>query len=139
MIEALSPESGLIAKSINSFLNGYLSEMNTIINSVWSYNMELLPCEVDSENDLNYKFKVKVNHDEIIEDISKLSSSMQEIVNLAFKIVFVKYLGLAGYPLILDEFGRTMDAEHRQSAYDIIDRVLSHSFNQISLSLRIYV
>lgn len=133
MIEALSPESGLIAKSINSFLNGYLSEMNTIINSVWSYNMELLPCEVDSENDLNYKFKVKVNHDEIIEDISKLSSSMQEIVNLAFKIVFVKYLGLAGYPLILDEFGRTMDAEHRQSAYDIIDRVLSHSFNQIIL------
>ena len=124
MIEALSPESGLIAKSINSFLNGYLSEMNTIINSVWSYNMELLPCEVDSENDLNYKF---------IEDISKLSSSMQEIVNLAFKIVFVKYLGLAGYPLILDEFGRTMDAEHRQSAYDIIDRVLSHSFNQIIL------
>ena len=133
MIEVLSPESGLIAKSINSFLNGYLSEMNNIINSVWSYNMELLPCEIDSDSDLNYKFKVKVNHDEIIEDVSKLSSSMQEIVNLAFKIVFVKYLGLANYPLILDEFGRTMDAEHRQSAYDIIDRVLSHNFNQIIL------
>ena len=133
MIDVLSPESGLIAKSINSFLNGYLSEMNNIINSVWSYNMELLPCEMDSDSDLNYKFKVKVNHDEIIEDVSKLSSSMQEIVNLAFKIVFVKYLGLANYPLILDEFGRTMDAEHRQSAYDIIDRVLSHNFNQIIL------
>ena len=133
MIDVLSPESGLIAKSINSFLNGYLSEMNNIINSVWSYNMELLPCEIDSDSDLNYKFKVKVNHDEIIEDVSKLSSSMQEIVNLAFKIVFVKYLGLANYPLILDEFGRTMDAEHRQTAYDIIDRVLSHNFNQIIL------
>ena len=95
--------------------------------------MELLPCEIDSDSDLNYKFKVKVNHDEIIEDVSKLSSSMQEIVNLAFKIVFVKYLGLANYPLILDEFGRTMDAEHRQTAYDIIDRVLSHNFNQIIL------
>ena len=133
MIDVLSPESGLIAKSINSFLNGYLSEMNNIINSVWSYNMELLPCEIDSDSDLNYKFKVKVNHDEIIEDVSKLSSSMQEIVNLAFKIVFVKYLGLANYPLILDEFGRTMDVEHRQTAYDIIDRVLSHNFNQIIL------
>lgn len=133
MVNILSPESGLIAKSINSFLNGYLSEMNNIINSVWSYNMELLPCEVDDNNDLNYKFKVKVNHDEIIDDISKLSSSMQEIVNLAFKIVFVKYLGLANYPLILDEFGRTMDAEHRVASYDVIDRVLSHNFQQIIL------
>lgn len=133
MVTALSPEGGLIAKSINSFLNSFLSEMNNIINSVWSYNMELLPCEVDESNDLNYKFKVKVNHDETIEDVSKLSSSMQEIVNLAFKIVFIKYLGLQGFPLILDEFGRTMDPEHRVNAYDVIDRVLSHNFNQIVL------
>lgn len=133
MVTILSPDGGLIAKSINSFLNNYLSEMNSIINSVWSYNMELLPCEVDETNDLNYKFKVKVNHDEVIEDISKLSSSMQEIVNLAFKIVFVKYLGLTGYPLILDEFGRTMDPEHRIKAFDVIDRVLAHNFEQIIL------
>ena len=133
MLTVLSPDGGLIAKSINSFLNTYLSEMNSIINSVWSYNMELLPCEVDETNDLNYKFKVKVNHDETIEDISKLSSSMQEIVNLAFKIIFIKYLGLQGFPLILDEFGRTMDPEHRVNAYDVIDRVLAHNFNQIIL------
>lgn len=133
MLDVLSPDGGLIAKSINSFLNTYLSEMNSIINSVWSYNMEILPCEVDEGNDLNYKFKVKVNHDETIEDISKLSSSMQEIVNLAFKIIFIKYLGLQGFPLILDEFGRTMDPEHRVNAYDVIDRVLAHNFNQIIL------
>ena len=95
--------------------------------------MEILPCEVEDGTDLNYKFKVKVNHTEYIEDISKLSSSMQEIVNLAFKIVFVKYLNLTSFPLILDEFGRTMDAEHRVAAYDVIDRVLSHSFEQIVL------
>lgn len=133
MVDVLSPESGLIAKSINSFLNVYLTEMNQIINSVWAYPMEILPCEVDDGTDLNYKFKVKVNHTEYIEDISKLSSSMQEIVNLAFKIVFVKYLNLTSFPLILDEFGRTMDAEHRVAAYDVIDRVLSHSFEQIIL------
>lgn len=133
MLTVLSPDGGLIAKSINSFLNTYLSEMNTIINSVWSYSMELLPCEVDESNDLNYKFKVKVNHDETIEDVSKLSSSMQEIVNLAFKIIFIKYFHLSGFPLILDEFGRTMDPEHRVNAYDVIDRVLTHNFNQIIL------
>lgn len=133
MLLTLSPESGLIAKSINSFLNKFLSEMNHIINSVWKYSMIILPCEIGEDKDLNYRFKVKVNDDEVIEDISKLSSSMEEIVNLAFKIVFVKYLGISGFPLILDEFGRTMDPEHRVAAYDIIDKVLAHNFNQIIL------
>lgn len=132
MIEALSPDGGLIARSINSFLNVFINEMNHIINSVWRYSIELLPCDIE-DNDLNYKFKVRVNHDEVIEDVNKLSSSMQEIVNLAFKVVFIKYSKLTYYPLILDEFGRTMDPEHRVNAYDIIDKVLSHNFNHIIL------
>lgn len=133
MVDVLSPESGLIAKSINSFLNIYLTEMNQLINSVWSYPMEILPCEIEDNTDLNYKFKVKVNHSEVIEDISKLSSSMQEIVNLAFRIVFVKYLNISRFPLVLDEFGKTMDAQHRVAAYDVIDKVLAHSFEHIVL------
>lgn len=133
LLTKLSPSEGLIAKSINSFLNVYIQEMNHIINSIWSYNMELLPCEITDENDLDYKFKVRVNNDEVIEDISKLSSSMQEIVDLAFKIVFIKYMNLSDSPLILDEFGRTMDATHRDTAYNIIDRIFSTNFNQIFL------
>ena len=58
---------------------------------------------------------------------------MQEIVDLAYKIVFMKYMGLSDSPLILDEFGRTMDATHRDTAYNIIDRVFSSNFNQIFL------
>lgn len=132
LLKILSPESGLIAKSINSFLNIFISEMNAIINRVWSYNIEILPCEIE-DKDLDYKFKVKVNNDEIIEDISKLSSSMQDIVNLSFKVIFMKYMGLNSYPLILDEFGRTMDAEHRITAFDTIDQVLTNIFDQIYL------
>jgi len=131
LVKELSPNEGIIAKSMNSFLNVFISEMNHIINSVWTYSMILLPCEVTEENDLNYQFMVKVNDDEIIEDISKLSSSMQEIVNLAFKIVFVKYMGIPDTPLFLDEFGRTMDPAHRISAYNIVDNILQSSFSQI--------
>ena len=133
MVKVLSPDGGLIAKSINSFLNSYLGEMNNIINSVWRYSMVILPCEVSEDNDLDYKFRVKVNNDEIIEDVSKLSSSMQEIVNLAFKLVFIKYLDLDYFPILLDEFGKTMDAEHRISAFNVIDKVLSNNFSQIFL------
>ena len=31
------------------------------------------------------------------------------------------------------EFGRTMDATHRDAAYNIIDRIFSSNFNQIFL------
>jgi PHIKZ165 len=133
VLTKLSPSEGIIARSINSFLNIFLGEMNHIINSVWSYDMVLLPCDITEDNDLDYKFKVRVNNDEVIEDVGKLSSSMQEIVNLAYKIVFMKYMGLSDHPLILDEFGRTMDATHRTAAYNIIDQVFLTNFEQIFL------
>lgn len=133
MLSALSPTDGIIAKSINSFLNIFIKEMNHIINSVWSYEMKLLACDITEDNDLDYKFKVLVNNDEVIEDVSKLSSSMQEIVDLAYKIVFMKYMHIADTPLILDEFGRTMDEVHRDTAYNIIDRIFTTNFEQIFL------
>lgn len=131
LVKELSPTEGLIAKSINSFLNIFINEMNHIINSIWSYNMELLPCEVSDDNDLDYKFRVHVDNSEIIEDISRLSSSMQEIVDLAFKIVFVKYMHIPDMPLILDEFGRTFDTGHRNTAYNVINTVITQNFDQV--------
>jgi DNA repair exonuclease SbcCD ATPase subunit len=131
LVKELSPNEGLIAKSINSFLNIFLSDMNVIINSVWSYQMEILPFDLTESEDLDYKFPIRVNNSEVIEDISKLSSSMMEIIDLAFRIVYVKYGNLQHYPLILDEFGRTFDQQHRTYGYDIIDKILSSSFKQI--------
>ena len=133
LLTILSPTKGLIAKSINSFLGVIIKEMNSIINTVWSYNMELLPCTVDGDKDLDYKFKVLVNDDHEVEDISKLSSSMQEIVNLAFRLVFIKYCNLQGIPLILDEFGRTMDREHRINSFNMVDQILLNNFDQVFL------
>lgn len=131
MAKELSPDEGLIAKSINSFINVIITEMNNVINSIWTYDLEILPCEVNEENDLDYKFKVKINNDHVVEDISKLSSSGQEIVELAFRLVFTKYMGLIDIPLYLDEFGSTFDKAHRASAYRVIDKIISADYQQI--------
>lgn len=130
-LKELSPTEGLIAKSINSFLITFTDELNYVINSIWSYDVEVLPSVVNDNDELDYKFKVKINNDETIEDISKLSSSLKEIVDLAFRIVFMKYMKLNSYPLYLDEFGNTFDKEHRTSAYRVIEKILSSEFNQL--------
>lgn len=131
MVKALSPTEGLIAKSINSFLQVFVKEMNTIINKIWSYELELLPCDIGETNDLDYKFRVKVNNDQIIEDVSRLSTGMKEIVDLAFRIVFCKYKGLLEIPLFLDEFGHGFDKNHRTIAYSVIDKILSSDYPQV--------
>lgn len=133
MVRELSPTEGLIAKSINSFLNIFIQEMNKVINSIWTYDVELLPCEITEDNDLDYKFRVKVNNQEIIEDVSKLSSSLKEIMDLAFRIVFAKYMKLIEVPLYLDEFGATFDKAHRMIAYNVIDKILTSDYKQVFL------
>lgn len=133
LLDILSPSSGLIAKSINSFLGVFINDMNSIINSVWSYKMKILPCDLFEGDDLDYKFKVEVNDDFVVEDIIKLSSSMREIVDLAFRLVFIKYKNYEQIPIILDEFGRTMDKDHRVSAFNMIDQVICSNFEQVFL------
>ena len=59
---------------------------------------------------------------------------MKEIINLAFKIIAMKYLKLDDYPSYLDEFGRTFDEYHRLTALSIINNLLMQSdFSQIFL------
>ena len=130
LLKELSPTEGLIAKSINSFLKVFTKEMNYVINRIWTYDVEILPPNITND-DLDYKFKVLINEDETVEDVNKLSSSLKEIVDLAFRIVFMKYMKLQDFPLYLDEFGSTFDKAHRTAAYNIIDKVMSSDFIQI--------
>jgi enamine deaminase RidA (YjgF/YER057c/UK114 family) len=131
MVVAMSPNEGLIAKSISSFLTKFVRELNKIINNVWEYSMEVQICQIEDGGDLNYKFPVLVDGRELIEDVSKTSASMQEIVDLAFKLVCMRFLGLDTYPIVADEFGRTMDNEHRIKAFDALDKLAESNFSQI--------
>lgn len=132
VLKELSPSEGLIAKSISWFIKMFVDEMNNIINNIWTYNLEVIPCDITEDSDLDYYFKVKIDNGEVVEDISKLSSSGKEIVDLAFRIVFCRYMGL-DVPLYLDEFGSTFDKSHRTIAYNVIDKILSSDFDQLFL------
>ena len=113
LINEINPTSGLIADYFKQFIDQFVEQMNIIINKVWEHNFELLPCEVDS-NGISYKFPLRINDKPYgPPDGSKGSNSQISIVNFAFKIVVMVYLGLDDYPLYLDELAPDLDEKHR--------------------------
>lgn len=129
VMKELSPIDGLIAKGLLGFINVFTEEMNDFIRKVWTYPLEIKAALPDLNNDidLDYKFPVSINDNNEISDVKLGSSSMKEIIDLAFIFVGMKYLHLNDYPLYLDEFGKTMDSGHRQSAYVAINNIIYNS------------
>lgn len=133
ILDELSPKNGLIAKSVSSFLNIIIENINTIINTVWDYKMILKAINVESEV-LNYKFKVEVEDKITIEDVMKVSSGMKEIINLSFKTLIYKLLKLEHYPVFLDEFGVKLDKVHRSKISELVFKMMnSNYYSQIFL------
>lgn len=134
--KALSPTEGLIAKGMTGFINHFVREVNQFIEGIWLYPLEILPIEMEDDSlDLDYRFGVRVNNDpRVVPDISKASRGMQEVINLAFVAVSMKYLGLSNTPIFLDEFAASLDVAHRQSAYKAIDHLIeSTDYSQVFL------
>ncbi len=134
--EELSPSSGLIAKGMTSFINSFVELVNEEIERVWLYPLEICPVELNGDDlfELDYKFAVKVNGERVSSDIADTSSGMKEIINLAFVIASMQFLGLEDYPVYLDEFAVKMDAAHRSSAYRVIEQLIaSDKFSQLFL------
>ena len=130
MVEGLSPTDGLIAKGLTGFMNNFIKQMNGFIKKIWSYPLEILPFEIDADSgdELDYKFRVRVNSDDIITtDVSETSSAMREIINLAFVVVSAQYLKLHTASAFLDEIGRAMDSMHRAQMFRIIADMFSMS------------
>lgn len=129
----LSPKNGLIAKSVSSFLNVIISNINVIINSIWEYKMELKAIDIEDEV-LNYKFKVVIEDSLIVDDISTVSTGMREIINLSFKNLMYKLLKLENYPIILDELAANLDSVHSGKMLQYIHNLGSDScFSQVFL------
>ena len=128
--EYLSPTKGIIGESITNTINMVLERMNFIINKIWSYEINILPCDIN-DSDLTFRFPVSINDAKIIPDINKGSSSIKEIIDVAFKITAMEFLDMLDYPLILDEFGKAFDEKHRIKSYDYIINLSNKSFSQI--------
>lgn len=113
ILDELSPVDGLIAEQLNDFMAGLVSQMNHVIGQIWTYDLEIRPCGLDSGG-LDYKFPLIVkNHDLVVPDVSRGSSSQVDVVDFAFKLIVMVYLGLRDYPLYLDELAPTLDEQHR--------------------------
>jgi len=128
-----NPKTGLISQVISHFINSILRSMNSIISSIWSYDMQIVP--YDLENDaLDYSFKVRVEDKLDISDISMVSSGMKEIINLAFKLTIMKLLKLEHFPLYIDEYGVNLDKEHRAKIHHLIMRLIkSEEYSRVFL------
>lgn len=130
----LSPKEGLIARGLSGFINHFVGQMNTFIKKIWLYPLEIVPIapDPDEDVDLDFKFEVRINDDNTIPDIKKASSGMKEVIDLAFSFVSMVAMGMADFPIYLDEFGKAMDAAHRQNAFHFITNLLTTSnFSQI--------
>jgi hypothetical protein len=131
ILDELSPKNGLIAKSISSFLNMIIVNVNKSINSVWNYKMELKPINIESDN-LDYRFKVEVEDKLTINDAGNCSRGMKEIIDLSFKLVVYKLLGMEQYPLWLDELGSHIDKHHMDKLIYFIQQIaMSDKYSQI--------
>ena len=135
LIQELSPTDGIIAEGLLGFIRIFVAKMNSLISKLWSYPLQIMDCGVASEDgaELDYKFKIMVNHkDNIKDDVQQGSEGMQELFDLVFRIVAMEYLGLQDHPLCLDEFGRTFDPVHRTMASTITKTLMEQkNFSQL--------
>ena len=57
---------------------------------------------------------------------------MKEVIDLAFKVISMKYLNLESFPLFLDEFGCKLDEAHRKTAHHAMRELMRASnFSQV--------
>lgn len=149
LIKQLSPVDGLIAEGLFGFIKNFVNQMNSLIKKVWTYPMEIKSCELADDNsvELDYKFPIWTTND-IAPDVSKGSTGMIEMINLAFKIVALKFLNLQNAPLMSDELGRTLDDSHKSGIINLIKQMveqhiftqifmISHDFSQYSAMLNV--
>jgi energy-coupling factor transporter ATP-binding protein EcfA2 len=133
LVKALSVSDGLIAEGLFGFINELITRMNHIVDQVWQYPMTIMPCTLDGENvDLDYKFPVKISTSGAIKDVADGSKGQVDMMDMAFLITAMSYMGMTDSALILDEMGSSFDTEHRTALIILIKSLVEQqSFNQI--------
>jgi len=125
IVNSLSPNDGIIAKSISGSIGYFLNIANITIKDVWSYPLKI---KFDIGDTLTYKFPID-SADSSKSDISKSSSGMKEIINLSCIVAVQNVLGVK-LPYYLDEFGSTFDSTHRRNALILLNKLINNG-NQL--------
>lgn len=132
LIKSLSPNDGLLGKYLSGFMRGVTTLVNAYIGEVWTYPLEVLPSKVAAD-ELDYKFPVIVNNNpDPSPDIVDTSTGQLEIINFAFRMAILKFLGLEQMPLYLDELGGAFDDQHRSNLIPFVTGLIENGlFNQV--------
>jgi energy-coupling factor transporter ATP-binding protein EcfA2 len=137
LMKALSPSEGLIAEGLFGFIDQLTQGINSIVEQVWSYPMEIrLDRPTGDSVDLDYNFPVYLEDEEeqTTSDVSELSKGQKEMFDLAFLITAMVYMEMTEMPLLLDEIGSSFDPDHRVTLVNLMKSLVeSRSFDQIVL------
>lgn len=130
--QELSPKEGLIAEQMHAFIIGWVAQINAFIRPIWTYDLEVLPCEMD-KGDLTYRFPVYTSASEQRSvDVMATSTSIKQIINFAFQQTMILYLGLKDIPLFIDELGANFDVQHRLNLQPFLVRLMeSQQYSQL--------
>lgn len=143
LADNLSPKSGLIAECIRGIIDQLVTQMNNVINDIWSYPMHVLSSPDIDDNvssDLKYRFPLSIENGlSTAEDVRNGSSAQQDVVNFAFLICVYIYKELDGYPLYLDELAPTMDELHRMRIMQFVKLLIETKRNAQMFMISHYV
>ena len=113
LIDVLNPNDGLIAKTLLGFIHHFLDQFNALIGHIWSYDMKIV-ADDSADFTKNYNFPLKQANKEFpSNDVKESSKGQREMVDFAFLMLVMRYLGLEHFPLLLDELGGGFTEEHR--------------------------
>lgn len=122
LAKALSPKHGLIGQQLRSVIGAFTDSINEIINSVWEYELKVVPPMGNTA--LDFKFPISVDG-KLGPDIKEASSGQGDIIDLAVKRIIMAYKDLEDYPLFLDEVGASFDYTHRMKLMEYIRRLIA--------------
>lgn len=120
LLQTLSPTEGLIAEQLNGYLQTFVSQLNWIVGQVWTVPLKILTPDFEDQ-ELNYLFPMQSSQlDHIVPDIAKGSRGQREVINFAFMLLVLDYLGIRDVPLLLDEVGHSFHQTHRDRLFAYI-------------------
>lgn len=128
LAKELSPVNGLIADYSMRFINGFTDQLNGIINHIWTYDLRVMPLGGKDE-ELTYKFPLYMgDSDTQTPDIDNASTAQKGVIDFAFKVLFMSYMGFEDYPLYLDELTPNLDETHRIKIIEYVKNFVSAGY-----------
>lgn len=124
LIESIHPSDGLVGHQIKTLIQKLLDDVNYFISLIWGDEMHL------AIGDNVYVPNV-VRRGARPNTIDKCSAGMSSVIDMAFRLVAIKYLDKTDRPFIIDEFGNDFDHFHKKKSMELINKLPEYGYTNI--------